>query len=77
MSEQEIFGKAQWIGTTEIAIKPLIPQLLDNTNFSVRQNLKFMRNNATVGLAMMSLKFAGEFVTKFDGPADHIPGGPR
>lgn len=36
-----------------------------------------MRSNATVGLAMMSLKLAGDFVTKFEGPADHIPGGPK
>jgi hypothetical protein len=86
MSEQEIFGKASLLGTCEIPLTPLLPELIDVYGLGIRQNVKFTRTSAsvgvdgsapTVGLALVTLKLIGDYVTKFDGPADHIAGGPK
>lgn len=86
MSDTEIFGRASLLGTCEIPLSPLLPELIDVYGLGIRQNVKFLRTTSsvgidgsapTVGLALVTLKLIGDYVTKFDGPADHIPGGPK
>ena len=44
LSDQEIFGQAKLLGTVEIPIRPLLPELLDVYGLGIRKKLEFVRN---------------------------------
>ena len=86
LSEQEIHGSAKLLGATSVAITPLLPDLLDVYGVGIRRKLEFRRarNNqppeadaVVVGRATCTLKLVGDYLTKFEGAADGVPGGPK
>jgi hypothetical protein len=85
LTEAEIYGQAKLLGTCELPITPMLGELLDVQGLGLRRKVEFKRMSSnpndkepkTVGRASAKIKMMGDYITKFDGPADGIMGGPK
>ena len=74
-------GQPKPLGSYELDIGPMIPELLDVHSVGIRRKVEFRRTNdptsPLVGRCLITIKLVGDYLTKFDSLGDGLKGAPK